>query len=340
MRQDPPVGTGVGAFPDSSGPTPGYGGGSAAYGSMGYGGFGAGPGVGQQQLSRPANFHSRSLSLLIVLPAAIFVVIAICYCFAYQQHPEVVWVLSVLILCLSFVFMMARHKEGAPRFWANVGMLLVLATLAGNAAGQWNFYRNFFLYYAYEGQPTYSKVAPTQSAAIHLDAGVVEFTPQARVDGASAVGLDVGKDRICVAPIVDSSEKPATVEYWAAGINCCGDEEHSRAFSCDDVDDPQAHAGLVWLSYGPQKHLLSDFRKAANMAQNKTSPPSQGAIFVRWVVDPSQAQYRYWRAGASFMVAESIVYLVFSAIVGAWLHFGGGGSRPQMLAANAAQKWV
>ena len=61
----------------------------------------------------------------------------------------------------------------------------------------------------------------------------------------------------CVAPIVDS-EANASVQFWAAGVDCCGGR-----FDCDDAWDGKAHAGVrrAWREQplgfdAPPKNLL------------------------------------------------------------------------------------
>mmetsp|Transcript_1177 Transcript_1177/g.4101 ORF Transcript_1177/g.4101 Transcript_1177/m.4101 type:complete len:156 (+) Transcript_1177:160-627(+) len=114
----------------------------------------------------------------------------------------------------------------------------------------------------------------------------------------------------------------SSIEYWAAGVNCCGDGD-GRTFTCDDIRNKQAHAGLVFLDYGPRRKLLETFVKAAKEAGTTHGmEPAQDAMFVMWVVDPDDAQHWYWHAGTSFLAGGTIVYLAFSIVIGVMMHFG------------------
>mmetsp|Transcript_117535 Transcript_117535/g.374501 ORF Transcript_117535/g.374501 Transcript_117535/m.374501 type:complete len:361 (-) Transcript_117535:215-1297(-) len=334
MTMDPQAAAGYGGgFPGGrygGSPAPGY----------SYGGNEAFMAPPLMAPPRPVNFHTRSLGLLVMLPVLVFVAISLCYCWVYHEKPAVIWSVTAFCLCLSMLFMVARQKNGAPRFWFNVGFLVLLATVAANVGGQWNFHRHFFMYWAYEGQREYSNVSPKEPALSHLDGGKLIFTDDARVDVAASVGLLEGEDRVCVAPIVvassDSSSWRAaytaagrsSIEYWAAGVNCCGDGD-GRTFTCDDIRNKQAHAGLVFLDYGPRRKLLETFVKAAKEAGTTHGmEPAQDAMFVMWVVDPDDAQHWYWHAGTSFLAGGTIVYLE-----------GGIGTMQPQFYENSPHRW-
>merc|ERR1719168_484085 len=104
-------------------------------------------------------------------------------------------------------------------------------------------------------------VMPEEPALSHLDAGKITFSKDARVDFEVVTGLADGQ-RYCVAPIVGKSPM-TTVQYWAAGVDCCSQDGN---FTCHDVGSKTAHAGLVYLDYGPRRGDLEKFRRAAREA--------------------------------------------------------------------------
>ena len=71
--------------------------------------------------------------------------------------------------------------------------------------------------------------------------GKLIFSLDARVDTARSLGYKA-KTVFCVAPIIDYATD--SVEYWAAGSNCCGQRAD---FSCDDVWNPKARSGVVMM---------------------------------------------------------------------------------------------
>jgi len=260
---------------------------------------------------RPQYFHLMSLGLLISVPLGIFTVLTVLFAFAFHRASSVVWVIVGLSFGLSLVFMAVRPTREGPRYWFNLGFLCLVATSVAVACGNVNWKRNFSRYWAYDGQRTYTNVLPNEAALSHLDAGKILFSEDAHIDLASAVGFKDEK-LFCVAPIVGQTTE-SEVEYWAAGIGCCG---KAGTFDCDDAKMREAHGGLVHLEH------TSNFVKAAKQAQALNGlVSSEDALFVQWVENPDQAQKVYWHRGVTFAVGGIIIYVVFALLCGCMLHF-------------------
>mmetsp|Transcript_76687 Transcript_76687/g.222650 ORF Transcript_76687/g.222650 Transcript_76687/m.222650 type:complete len:326 (-) Transcript_76687:80-1057(-) len=291
-----------------------------AYGATGYSGGYGGKGDAILPPSRPTYFHTVSLGLLVMMPAVMFSLVSLSYGLLFHSMPGICWVLTGLCLAISFLFMLARPVRDGPRYWFNLGCLCFLATAAANIAGFWNMRRHFNTYWAYEGQRSYTNVSPRELALAHLDAGKILFVNEAHVQQTGAVGImDEGR-RYCVAPIV-AGEQPAEVQFWAAGVDCCGAD--GAKFECGEVGNRFAHSGLVYLDYGRRRDQLDMFRKAAAEAgASHGTVPAKDALFVSWVEDLDVAQQTFWSDGVRFLVVSSLLYFGASVVLGTLLHFG------------------
>lgn len=311
-------------YPNGGGGFPG-----GPYGPYGAVGYGSGYGGGNESPwlpppiaapARPNNFHTVSLGLLVLLPALIYFGISLGYALLFHKMPALCWTFTGLCMCLSATFMSAKPVREGPRYWFNVGSLCLLATLSANLAGQWNMRTHFSMYWAYTGQREYSNVLPGEAALSHLDAGKIFFNTDARVDVQHASeGLAVGQERYCVAPIVGKTPS-TTIEYWAAGIDCCS---QAGGFTCNEAANPNVHSALVYLDSGPKQQWLASFKQAAReVGAAHGLTPSEDALFVAWVQDPDAAQQLFWKSGMSFLAGGSLAYIGVSAVVGIALHFG------------------
>mmetsp|Transcript_29290 Transcript_29290/g.83254 ORF Transcript_29290/g.83254 Transcript_29290/m.83254 type:complete len:327 (+) Transcript_29290:138-1118(+) len=296
--------------------------GSGPYGAVGYAGAYKSDSISRPSpTQRPSYFHTVSLGLLVLLPAMMFSLVSMLFSFLYHRLPAACWTFIGLCLCTSFLFMLARPVRDGPRYWFNLGCLCLLATAAAYLASFWNLHKNFDMYWAYDGQRSYANVSPSDQALARLDAGKLLFNSEARVDPTAAVGIVDGDRRYCVAPIV-AGARTGRVQFWAAGVNCCGAD--GTKFACDEVGSKYAHSGLVFLDYGKRADWLEMFRRAASEAgASHGAVPAKDALFVSWVEDPEVAQQAFWSEGVRFLVGTSLTYLGASAIIGSMLHFGG-----------------
>mmetsp|Transcript_87644 Transcript_87644/g.203889 ORF Transcript_87644/g.203889 Transcript_87644/m.203889 type:complete len:294 (-) Transcript_87644:78-959(-) len=267
---------------------------------------------------RPQNFHIKSLGLLILLPVLIFVLISFLMVFVSHTAQVVIWIVVAFCFFISFVFMITRkvHTRDGPNFWVNVGGLCALATIASTGAGIFNCRTNISHFWAYKGQRSYTNVLPSEPALSHLDGGTFIFSEDARVETTSFGFLHTGR-YFCVAPIVGSAQQ-ATVEYWAAGLDCCNE----RNFSCHLSASTSAHAGIVYLDDEQfVRHEISNFRRAAKSAADHAGVSgSSDALFVKWVEDPEQTMRAFWNRGVRFLVSSILVHVGFSMVAGTALH--------------------
>merc|ERR1719197_624813 len=112
--------------------------------------------------------------VLIVLPWLTFCTMAFLYSFVYHQFREVVWLASVGFVALSAIFMsLSSRMEG--RWYMFLGTLTLIAVVAGNIVGVYIYSEYFLQYWAYDMNRTYTNVLPSEPAAAHADAGIIEF---------------------------------------------------------------------------------------------------------------------------------------------------------------------
>lgn len=248
------------------------------------------------------------------------------FAFLYHIAAPLVWTFVVLCFLVSILLMFIPFPwQNAPQnknWYLLLGFLCFAATLLATTAGYWNVQQHLEPFWSYEGARSYTNVIPTESALSHLDAGKMIFSVDAKVDVSKAAGYRDGT-WYCVAPIV-VGQNQEEIEFWAVGTNCCS---QSGTFTCGDIDDSEAHSGLVQL-YGslldPDDH--KKYLKAvegANAASGLTS--SADALFVTWVSDAEAAQEAYYNTAIGFMCVSAAIHLLFSSIVGFVVHFG---SRP------------
>merc|ERR1719160_1819178 len=103
------------------------------------------------------------------------------------------------------------------KWYTFLGILTLIAVVAGNIVGVYIYSQFFLQYWAYDMNRTYTNVLPSEPAAAHADAGIIKFASSARIDTTKAVGYKSGKV-YCVAPVMDETQTPR-VEYWAAGYD-------------------------------------------------------------------------------------------------------------------------
>eukprot|EP00913_Durusdinium_trenchii_P007286 g6848.t1 len=193
----------------------------------------------------------RSLGFLVLLPFLMFISLLVLCSFTFRSFPGLTWSLALLYLCVSLLFMVVRQSRDGPRFWFHAGSLCFIATVLACACGLWNYSRNIYKYWAYEGQSSYSDLAASDRATSFLDAGKLAFRDDVIVDFEHATGYREGTELLCVAPLVSKAATQGTVEFWAAGRRCCEDGD----FNCGDAKRG-AKAGLVFLEER-RMHFLS-----------------------------------------------------------------------------------
>ncbi|CAJ1397012.1 unnamed protein product [Effrenium voratum] len=96
------------------------------------------------------------------------------------------------------------------------------------------------------------------------------------------------KPRDEVAPVTNAAgslKRPGPcIEYWAAGINCCG---QNKPFTCREAQDPNAHGGLLLSPTkqgGPAKKFFQNAMKGARDKYGLIA--GNDYLLLDWVAKP------------------------------------------------------
>jgi hypothetical protein len=257
--------------------------------------------------------------VLIMVPELLFLVTTGLYAFIYHHSHELVWLLVLGLVALSVTFMaMETSGRFGGGWYMFLGMLSLVAILAGNICGMYIYSEYFMQYWAYDQNRSYSNVLPSEPAAAHADAGKIEFAPTARIDTTKAVGYKSGAV-YCVAPVMDETQT-SRVEYWAAGVDCC---KQRADFGCGQADVPTAHSGVVILDANSWFSTNHDFYKlAVKQAEAQydiVSAPEP--IFVQWVDNPAEVEDEFWLKGWSGFIMCGAFYIIPAVVFGLFCGF-------------------
>jgi len=251
---------------------------------------------------------------------AAFAVVCLLFGFSYHDSETEVWSLvllgaGVLIIVIGTQWRQRNYNPTAHASVIIAGWLLA-SLMMGTLVGLFSYDCCIGEYWLSQRLEARQNVLPSEPAGAYANAGEIVFADEARVDASKSVGFK-DTDIYCVAPV--ASDAPLdTVQFWAAGINCCGAR---GSFACDDAWNPKAHAGVV-INNISNVLMRSDIRgkylQAIKLAEVTYAIASaQEPIFVRWVANPDQVQLNVWRAGLGILLASIIIAALF-CILQAW----------------------
>merc|ERR1719343_233126 len=143
----------------------------------------------------------------------------------------------------SIVFLLVNFRNPQGPIYFYLGVFSLVATIFGCCAGKMVSDDYMAQYWSPSMRPSYAEVSPMSPAASMQDAGLIQFSDNARVDIRRSIGVLDEDDGLtyCVAPVL-SAEEPLQVEFWASGVNCCG---HRASFYCDDAQLASARSGVT-----------------------------------------------------------------------------------------------
>lgn len=259
---------------------------------------------------RQRHFSFLECVALVAAPSLLFIFNCYFFALAYQRSPRVVLsvVLATFAVCTFQCSRVAKEPEEAFRFYITAAC--AVAVFASTPVGLFAYTSFFSEYWFCRSSHSYANVLPSESASGYVDAGMIVFAEEARIDASRGVGY---KDvhNFCVAPILDDADDVSRVQFWAAGVDCCGPR---GTFACDDAWDKQAHAGIV---LSPQRaDWRPEFALAIKQAEAAFGIASaKEPVFVRWLVDPERVSLNFWRIGNGIVLAASMVFLMLSGTV-------------------------
>jgi len=245
----------------------------------------------------------KDVVVAIALPWLIFFVIVALFLFTYHDMAIIVWVLIVLCIALSLLFLILGMSVGLKSFIA-IGLLCLGSTFVATTVGMWISDEYLERYYKFDDSNLQSvdpTVAPDSKAQ---DVSVFNFINDTFIDDARTVGFVAGGDIYCVAPVSFPEKPDVAVQYWATGVNCC---EQRSNFDCGAARDPEASSGVVADDYAEMYH------KAILMAQAIHGLGSTNTSrFVNIINSADAMQGGLWDEALSVGLSASIVDLAFS----------------------------
>mmetsp|Transcript_106843 Transcript_106843/g.212156 ORF Transcript_106843/g.212156 Transcript_106843/m.212156 type:complete len:300 (-) Transcript_106843:104-1003(-) len=259
----------------------------------------------------PDNGRRYDLLALALGPFFTFGVVCLLFATVFHWAPGLVCiaVIASLIACIVHYQQHNAEIHGSPlrsQLPVQCGVAICLSTVTGLLAYEVYISQ----YWALSESHIYANVLPSEAAAGYADAGKLVFGDEAHVDVMHALGYKTGHV-YCVAPIRDESMS-SSVQYWAAGVNCCGAR---GSFTCDDAWDARARSALVIQS----EDSHPEYALAVKQAEAAFGISSiQNPAFVRWVLDPEAVQLNFWRVGTSILLLAVLFDFMYSCTV-AWL---------------------
>lgn len=176
-----------------------------------------------------------SMTLTILSPWLLFVL-------AYYAFN----VLAVGLIIIIFLMVLGHLHHTNGNLPASV---LTCGMIGACAVGLRCYYGSVLPIHLLHLQREVENAYANEPASALDHASVVRFTTSSTVDDSMAFGmkiLDSGLDTFCVAPIMDNSSgsSPAgsPAEFWAVGINCCGNRGD---FRCDEGGESAAGGGEI-----------------------------------------------------------------------------------------------
>mmetsp|Transcript_25758 Transcript_25758/g.47073 ORF Transcript_25758/g.47073 Transcript_25758/m.47073 type:complete len:349 (-) Transcript_25758:12-1058(-) len=233
------------------------------------------------------------------------------------------------VAAIAFIGMTMPWKRNRP-LHKPIGTIAFIGLLLGVLLGSWNFDVNGYYALMYTGSRVYSDVEADQLAGTVRDAGRLDFTDDAQLDTASAIGYaaDDGT-KYCVVPITtgglsgsnsSTSSSNATsagsvaVQFWAVGVGCCS---WRGAFDCGAASDSTAHSGIVQFAslglFNRTNPAYEGFDAARLKAEGllgliKVKRP----IYVRWATQ-SDLDLRDWLELFLTWIVIGVLTVLFAA---------------------------
>lgn len=250
-----------------------------------------------------------ALSALIV-PWLLYSIVSgvLCFFIRYSQPGKVCFIVaSCALIPLIFGAVAAQlricRKSGEavnPTWFVILFVSSSLALISGVMMGSSIYESNSRPYYEWLNLNLYTSVDPQMSTGRSvLDAGRMVFTSESRLEQNFSLGFR-NVNTYCVAPVVSSTQPLASYDFWATGVNCCGDAvinaalrggsmDSGPAFNCGKDVSATGGGGLRVLD----NSLIPYFRLAVEQAKSKYRINANYPVFFTYVQDPVGEMNRY-----------------------------------------------
>lgn len=263
------------------------------------------------------------------VPWAIFLWVMMLWMVLLHFAPAMTSIMTLLAVAVSVLFVCAgsMSKTAGPVSHSGLGMLLVIAVLAGMHFGQQGWNNAMRQYWWMQTGHQFRDATTAESpAAARVDAAYIDFWNEEGEATWGATSVDVSRSAgfrdgsiYCAAPVMNPNTAGAglpRVEYWAIGIDCC---DPLGSFTCDASREWNGGYGVKMLDQGmPCAGCNQDrFRAAVRKAEQAHDlVSSSGALYVRWVADPTAVGSELLWYAVFFITLSALVSWVVALVLG------------------------
>jgi hypothetical protein len=287
---------------------------------------------------RRRRINILSIALSWFVPLVIFAITTWFFCFSVRdQSPMWGWFFVGCCLILAVIFLvkavLVRRKQ-RDELWTVpwylradddtwflfLGGTVALAAILGAAFGTIVYSSFTSPYYNLSQLHYYNETDPAMSGQAYLDAGAIQFKMNSYVDVGRSLGYKDG-NTYCVAPIKFGKDILPNLDFWAAGVNCCGGglaggggDGFPGSFNCfEDRQDAFVRGGLRIID----NSSLAFYKVALMQADEEFQRTSKNPIFITWMKDPAQKIQSFWHSGVKWFWCGVVAYaLLQMALVG------------------------
>lgn len=279
--------------------------------------FGAFDALGEDDSARSggkATVSKLVLAEMVFVPWLIMVLILVCFMLGGSTGQDfVLWFVPLLLFLLVGAYTWTKYQSYQPT-QAIVGCLCLVALVVSLCVGIYACARSLKEYDRLGRGASYSNVLPSELSTTKNDATSLLFSSNTMVDTSRAYGFTdatAGSGQTyCVAPVATAESASDAVNFWAAGMNCCGSRSD---FQCGDVAKADVHGAIVF----PEKMMnISGFKSAVNGAEKAYNMQvGDKYILLTWHEDPDGYRVRLWRNTLILFLVFAGVYLIISTMV-------------------------
>jgi len=238
---------------------------------------------------------NSGLFMCFILPPLIFAVVYyaramwIRYEYPWLSVGIVAWVFFVVLFLggAALAACVGKHSTGDVSLVSGLlSFMCFLAFTVALASGENTFYQYTQTYYDLVRLNSYPNIDPQkQTGQQVMDAGIIEFTKDSRVEVNSSMGFkDVNV--YCVAPVTKNGTgikdgQKSGIDFWAVGLNCCSGQRAD--FQCGEWQSPTASSGVRVVNLEQRQY----FQLAVKKAEAEYGIAASNPIFLHWMGTPS-----------------------------------------------------
>lgn len=268
----------------------------------------------QAAFSRRKRLNAVAVALNAAVPPLVFMGLLALLSFSLHFHrPGLCWsiVATAFLAVVAACYTAFRNPQEQQLTWHTFAAgSMMLAVLAGTLLGDMNFRFNMAPFYEQEVMNSYPDVDVSKVKGQQLlDAGRVYFAKDTHLDAKKAMSFKNG-ETYCVVPIVHGQDKPASYDFWAVGVNCCGGAG-AADFRCGAYNNAKALSGVRLL----REDQRPFFRLAVQQAEAAYDIKATHPLFFEWVVDPIEKVSTLRNNGVSLVLISSVLYTAFNVVL-------------------------